>query len=94
MPHFCSFHIYYANITYFPSPPLELSTIIFIIAKKETPNENQCAKLLSSVEQRNSLKCHFCLSELASIAGICHPGVGGYIHRRVLMAPLRSRKGA
>lgn len=42
----------------------------------------------------NSLKCHYCRSELASLAGICHVGVGGYIHRLVLMAPLRSRKGA
>lgn len=48
-----SFHIYYANITYFPSPPAELSVIIFIIAKKKKkdPNENRSAKLLSSVRE-------------------------------------------
>lgn len=51
MNNVASFHIYYANVTYFASAPAELSVIIFTIAKKKDPNENLSAKLFSSVRE-------------------------------------------
>lgn len=47
-----SFHIYYANVTYFPSPPAELSVIIFVIAKKNGKIQIKTdAQLLSSTRE-------------------------------------------
>lgn len=85
-----SFHIYYANVTYFPSPPAELSVIIFIIAKKKKKKRIQMKTDLQNYPppwgKTNSPKCCFCLTELTSLARIFHSGVGGYNHRLVLTA--------